>query len=168
MMMTRASILAILAVLAYAPAHAQSAAEREIAAVRTVYQAVTRAAAAGELVRRDSTVRCSPDDLGQEVKLWRDARGTIRQLTWEGGTDDHAETLRFYYDGDGRLRFVFATRGAVNGTRQEERVYYAADGRLLRRRATRLAGPGYPFGEVEPIWRPAAWLRRLCTDDRGE
>ena len=140
--------------------------EREIAAVRAVYQEITQAASTGRLMRRDSTVRCSPDDLEQEVTRWTDLSGTIRQLTWMAGSDDHAETQRFYYDGSGRLRFVFVSRGAVNGTQEEERVYYAADGRLLRRRKTRVEGPGYGFGDPQPVWHPNAWLRSLCSGGR--
>jgi YD repeat-containing protein len=134
--------------------------------VRAVYQDVTRAAAAAQLARRDSTVQCSPDDLEQEVTRWTDPAGRIRQLTWAAGSDDHAQTQRFYYDEAGRLRFIFVSRGAVNGTQQEERVYYASDGRLLRRLLTEVHGPGYPFGEAEPVWRPAEWLRRLCAGGR--
>lgn len=170
----RALILLVPAVFIWAPTqHAQAQSltgsraveEREIAAVRTVYQDVTGAAASGQLARRDSTVQC-PDDLEQEVTRWTDPSGRIRQLTWVAGTDDHSETHRFYYDGSGRLRFIFVSFGAVNGTGQEERVYYAADGRLLRRRKTRIHGPGYPFADAEPVWRPEEWLRRLCSDGR--
>jgi len=166
----RTSILLIPTLLALAPAlQAQartSESEREIAAARAVYQDVLRAASSGQLARRDSTIGCSPDDLEEEVTRWIDSAGRIRQLTWVAGSDDHAETHRFYYDGSGRLRFIFVSRGAVNGTQQEERVYYAADGRLLRRRRTLVEGPGYPFAEAQPVWRPDEWLRRLCSDGR--
>jgi hypothetical protein len=163
--------LAAVSLLGFAPAAVAQASsaryedrEQEIRAVRAVYQEVTRAAAANRLARRDSTVNCRGDDLGMEVTLMTDSAGRVRQLTWRGGTEDHAEVNRFYYDGAGRLRFIFATRGAVNGTGQEERDYYAADGRLLRRSTTRTRGPGYPFSPATPIRRPMEWLRHVCPD----
>ena len=140
--------------------------EREVAAVRAVYQEVTRAVAAGHLVRRDTTVACDESDLGQEITLWRDRAGLVRQLTWAGGTDDHAQTYRSYYDAAGRLRFVFVTRGAVNGTQQELRLYFGLTGTLLRRLEKRTAGPGYPFSEPEPVRAPSEWLRQLCSQGR--
>ncbi|HEX6749395.1 MAG TPA: hypothetical protein VF092_19020 [Longimicrobium sp.] len=145
----------------------QAAAEPEIQAVRAIYQEVMQAVAANRLARRDTTVQCDGDDWGQTVTFRTDAAGRVRLLTWEGGTDDHAETHRFYYDGAGRLRFIFATYGAVNGTLLEERVYYATNGRLLRRLRTQTHGPGYSFVPPTPIWRPAEWLRRLCSGSRG-
>lgn len=152
------------------PAPAQSSrateagTELEIRAVRVVYQQVMREIAANRLVRRDSTVHCGNDDPGLEATYRTDAAGHIRQLEWSGGSDDHAETHRFYYDAAGRLRFIFVTRGAVNGTQEEERVYYAAGGRILRRAKSQVHGPGYFFTPATPIWHPAAWLGRPCPD----
>ena len=145
---------------------ASSATEQEIGAVRAVYQEVMQAIAANRLTRLDSTVHCDGDGWALDVTVWRDRDRRVRQLTWAGGTDDHAETHRFYYDSAGRLRFVFVTRGAVNGTQEEERVWYAADRRVLRRTKRQVHGPGYPFEEVAPIWNPAAWLGNPCSDDR--
>ena len=139
--------------------------EQEIRAVRAVYQEVTQAIAANRLTRTEKTVRCHNDPWDDDVTVWTDASGRVRQLTIEGGTDDHAETLEFYYDSAGRLRFIFASRGAVNMTGEEERVYYAADRRVLRRVETLTHGPGYPFSEAAPIWRPAEWLRNPCAED---
>jgi len=163
----RASILLASTLLLWArPWHAQAqptarartTPEREIAAVDAAYRAVERAT----LVRRDSTVQCA-DALEQQVTRYVDSAGTVRRLTWETGTDDHAETHEFYYDRAGRLRFIFSSFGAVNGTGVEERVFYAPDRRRLRRRRNRIAGPGYPFASVEPVWRPNQWLRQLCS-----
>lgn len=142
-----------------------SATEQEIGAVRAVYQEVMQAIAANRLARRESTVQCDEDGWAFDVTVWRDRDGRVRQLTWEGGSDDHAETRRFYYDSAGRLRFVFATRGAVNGTGEEERVWYAADRRILRRTKRLVQGPGYPVPDVPPIWNPAEWLRNPCSGD---
>ena len=151
------------AAAAQSPRTGDAATEQEIQAVRAVYQEVTQAIAANRLTRTARTVHCHEDDLGDDVTVWTDASGHVRQLTIAGGTDDHAETLEFYYDSAGRLRFIFASRGAVNMTGEEERVYYAADRRVLRR-TRQVHGPGYFFSPAAPIWRPAEWLQGPCAE----
>jgi hypothetical protein len=54
-------------------------------------------------------------------------------------------TFRHYYDDAGRLRFVFVTGGAINGSRMEERIYLDQRGKLLRDDRKWTEGPGYPF-----------------------
>ena len=154
------------AAAAQSPRTGDAATEQEIQAVRAVYQEVVQAAAANRLTRLEKSVRCHKDDFGEDVTSWTDASGRVRRLTISGGTDDHVQTHRFYYDGAGRLRFIFVSRGAVNGTQEEERIYYAADRRVLRRAKTELHGPGYFFVEAAPIWRPAEWLQSPCAEGR--
>lgn len=165
--LTAAAMLAFSAfdAVAQSPRAASFATEQEIGAVRAVYQEVEQEISAKRLARLDSTVHCDGDGSALEVTVWRDRDGRVRQLTWEGGSDDHAETRRFYYDSAGRLRFVFVTLGAVNRTHEEERVWYASDRRILRRTKRLVHGPGYPVPDVAPIWNPAEWLRNPCSGD---
>ncbi|HEX6533575.1 MAG TPA: hypothetical protein VF041_03205 [Gemmatimonadaceae bacterium] len=101
-----------------------------------------------------------------KLTVWLDSTGRTRQFTVQGGTEDHAEAWHYYYDREGRLRFAHAVRGAVNDTRQEERVYYAEDGTEVRRITEVKAGPGYPFGPLEPITDPSRWVRQVCLRGR--
>jgi hypothetical protein len=165
--MPRITHLTLLALLALTPAaraqaQARTGQAREIEAVRVVYREVEAAITAGRYTRRDSTVSCPGDPPGMRVSWWLDSARRIRQLRWSGGSDDHSETQRSYFDRAGRLRFVLATRGAVNGTQQEERVYFAASGREVHRLLRRERGPGYPFAAVTPVRDPARWLRQVC------
>lgn len=151
------------AVHAQSPRASRSGTEAEVAAVRAVYEEVVQAAAAHRLARRDTTITCDEEDLGTDVTVMTDASGGVRLLSWKGGSDDHGETHRFYYDAAGRLRFLFVSRGAVNGTEQEERVYYAPDRRVVRHLVTLTHGPGYAFARGTPVWRPVEWVRTLCS-----
>ena len=133
-----------------------------IRVARATFQEAERAVAARRWVRRDTTVKCDDEDLGDDVSVVRDSTGTIRRLQSSGGTEDHAETHRYYYDAAGRLRFAFFTLGAVNGTQREERVYYAGDGGVVRSLVRLVRGPGYAAQAETGIPDPAAWLRGMC------
>lgn len=139
---------------------AQPSVERDVASARDVYRQVEQEIAARRLARTDSTVACGPFDA--EVTRYVDATGRVRRLTVEGGTDDHAETVDYYYDAAGRLRFAFASRGAVIGTSQEERVWYSPSGAVVRRTRRVTAGPGYPFAEIPTLGDPRGWHHVWC------
>jgi hypothetical protein len=100
----------------------RSAAARDVASARAVYTEVEQAIAAKRLAPRDTTIACDGAPFDVDVTRYTDAGGRIRMLSVEGGSDDQSQTTRYYYDAGGRLRFAFATRGAVNGTREEERA----------------------------------------------
>jgi hypothetical protein len=134
----------------------------EVATARSVYKWVEAAISARELHRRDTVITCAAGELTDSVTTYRDRAGVVRGLIWSGGTDDQAEQLRYYYDVAGRLRFALATRGAINGTQQAERVYFAESGVVLRRSVRTTHGPGYPFGEVPALQRPADVVNAFC------
>jgi hypothetical protein len=75
--------------------------------------------------------------------------------------------IAYYYDGAGHLRFAFVEQAAVNGTRRELRIYWAADSTLLYRDVRNLAGPGWAWGDVEPVWHPVEWIRSGCDEQPG-
>jgi len=139
---------------------AQPSVERDVASARDVYRQVEHEIAARRLARNDSTVACGA--LDAEVRRYLDATGRVRKLTVEGGSGDHAETVDYYYDAAGRLRFAFASRGAVNMTHQEERVWYTPAGSAARRTRRVTAGPGYPFGDLSAVPDPGEWHHVWC------
>jgi hypothetical protein len=66
-----------------------------------------------------------------ERTLYLDPDGAVRSYHTGGGSDDSAIQGTYYYDRHGRLRFVFATAGAVNGTVIEYRIYLSKSGARL-------------------------------------
>ncbi|HEU0054303.1 MAG TPA: hypothetical protein VFQ39_14045 [Longimicrobium sp.] len=146
----------LILVTACAPSGAMSK-EALVDEARSVSREVEMAVAANRLARRDTTL-CADTTPGTEVRWWTDDAGRVRRLEVEGGTDDHAEHIRYDYDGIGRLRLAFASFGAVNGTGEEETAVFSPTGELLSRERVRTAGPGYTFAEIIPLPAPAAWL----------
>jgi hypothetical protein len=134
----------------------------DIRSIRTIANGIDGAVAAGRLRQRDTSFACDGGSVRFDVTAHVDSLGVIRRIHFEGGTDDSAHELWYYYDRAGRLRFAFAKRGAVNGTQEEERAYYDPRGTVLHRDVRRLDGPGYPWEPIDPIANPKAWLRNPC------
>ncbi len=79
-----------------------------------------------------------------------DSKGVVRRYESQAGSDDSALTFRHYYDDTGRLRFVFITGGAANGTQLEHRIYFDESGNRIWEDHKYVKGPGYTWPEVWP------------------
>ena len=146
-----------LAALALAPAPALAADPPEIESARAVYQQVEQLRKAGRLrLSRDGAETeadearcgCAPYGATSACTLGRDAQGVARWFEREGGSDDSLMRERLYYDGQGRLRFIFVHMGAVNGTVQEHRIYFGEQGQRVRASFKTVSGPGYTFPQT--------------------
>ena len=92
---------------------------------------------------------CEPyEDTLRRIAI--DDKGIARSYVKEGGSDDSALKLEHYYDAAGRLRFVFITGGAVNGSELEHRIYFDEGGQRIREEQKYVKGPGYTFPEKWP------------------
>ena len=78
------------------------------------------------------------------------SRGRARFYQNEGGSEDSSLKREHYYDEAGRLRFVFITGGAVNGTELEHRIYFDETGKRIWEEQTFKKGPGYTFPAIWP------------------
>jgi hypothetical protein len=92
---------------------------------------------------------CEP---GADTKrtIATDAKGRARFYETEGGSEDSSLKMEHYYDERGRLRFVFITGGAVNGSQLEHRIYFDETGKRIWEKQTYTKGPGYTFPTVWP------------------
>jgi hypothetical protein len=148
---------------AYAPAattKAQEASEEvtkanwqqhpKIKAVRAVVQTVkTGLSHKSFKVRTREFEYCEPYEDGLRT-LAIDANGRVRYYEKQAGSDDSALKWEHYYDESGRLRFVFITGGAANGSALEHRIYFDELGTRLWEEQKYTKGPGYTFPEVWP------------------
>jgi hypothetical protein len=111
---------------------------------------------------------CTPS--GEQRTLYPDAAGTVRKYVVEPDSQDSALVIRHYYDRQRRLRFVFITGGAVNGSRLEHRIYFDDNGARIREDHTYTAGPGYTFPSIWPAeelaQNPRRAYERACPADR--
>src|SRR3954471_3332069 len=59
--------------------------------------------------------------------LYLDPKGLVRRYTWEFGGEDSSNTVDFYYDEQGRLRFALCSSGAVPSAHRSTRIWYGED-----------------------------------------
>jgi uncharacterized protein YecT (DUF1311 family) len=95
-----------------------------------------------------------PRQAGTLRELFTDGQNRVRLYVLEGGSDDSAQTLRYYYDPEGALRFLFVSANAVNGTQEEHRIYFDRAGERIHVDRRKLSGPGWAWGDPETITDP--------------
>lgn len=122
----------------------------KIKAIRAIVQSVKTG-----LSRKSFTIKkrafeyCEPyEDTARAIAT--NSKGLVRFYQNEGGSDDSALKWEYYYDEGGRLRFVFITGGAVNGSKLEHRIYFDETGKRIWEDQVYKKGPGYTFPEVWP------------------
>jgi hypothetical protein len=122
----------------------------KIKAVRAVFQTVKAGLAAKAFkVRTRRFEYCEPyEDTSRTLAV--DTGGRVRYYEKQAGSDDSALKWEHYYDEAGRLRFVFITGGAANGSELEHRIYFDEDGKRIWEEHKYTKGPGYTFPEVWP------------------
>lgn len=122
----------------------------KIRAVRSVVESVNDGLKKGALkISLRKFEYCEPyEDTFR--KMAKDAKGLIRRYEKQGGSDDSSLTWVHYYDEAARLRFVFISGGAVNGSRLEHRIYFDETGKRIWEEHKYVKGPGYTFPEVWP------------------
>jgi len=129
----------------------------EIKAIRAIYNEVEAADKKGEL--RSRSCKAS-----MEAKLFEDSAGVVRKYARSGGTEDQWQDALFYYDTAKRLRFIYLSMNAVNGTRMEIRAYYAAkDGELLYYDVKKVRGKGWPLQKLAELSDPRDDFERICA-----
>lgn len=122
----------------------------KIRAARGVFQAVKMGLNTKALtVRTRRFEYCEPDEDGSRT-IATDARGRIRYYEKQAGSEDSALKWEHYYDEAGRLRFVFITGGAVNGSELEHRIYFDEGGKRIWEEQKYTKGTGYTFPAVWP------------------
>lgn len=125
----------------------------KIAEIRALVQQNEEAIKAKRFKHEERT-DCDMEGAGKESEsVDRDASGRIRKYVHDMGSDDSAYRAELHYDEQGRLRFAFARRGAVNDSTGEFRIYFGEDGKQLWK-DVKEKGPGYTWLKDFP----GAWL----------
>ena len=117
----------------------------KIRTVRSLYRSIENDISAGRMKKNERTFQSCEGGLSEDRIVYLDAQNRVRKYVRQGGSDDSTLTFRHYYDDAGRLRFVFVTGGAINGSIMEERIYLDHHGKLIRDDRKWTTGPGYPF-----------------------
>jgi YD repeat-containing protein len=130
----------------------------DIAEIRAIYREIKRAETAGRLrnLRRD----CGSHD---KRTLYLDARGAVRSYYFAGASDDSGSQHAYYYDGSGRLRFVFMKAEAPwVGSKFERRIYLSKDGKRLWDEKKH-KGLGYTFPKTGLVNNPEQDFHEECS-----
>lgn len=122
----------------------------KIAEIRAVYSETEDALQGGELEQKTRIFDHAEPYFPTLKTIAFDKNAVARKYTEEAGSDDSAATTSFYYDSQKRLRFVFITGGAVNGSEFEHRIYFDAAQQRIWEIQKYLKGPGYTFPAVWP------------------
>jgi hypothetical protein len=122
----------------------------KIKVIRSLVQAIKTGMVKKSLTTRKRAFEyCEPGEATLRV-MATDARGRVRFYQTEGGSEDSSLKFEHYYDEAGRLRFVFITGGAVNGSELEHRIYFDEAGKRIWEEQAYKKGPGYTWPEVWP------------------
>ncbi len=96
----------------------------KIVAVRNEVEATNKAG-----YKSESKTLCKDSGIGESERTkLTDPSGKIRELVLAGGSEDSAATTHYYYDANGKLRFVFTTVNDVHGNQTEYRTYFDSAG----------------------------------------
>jgi hypothetical protein len=121
-----------------------------VKASRAVYQSVrTGLNTKAFTIRTRRFEYCEPyEDSSRTIAT--DALTRVRYYEKQAGSDDSALKWEHYYDEAGRLRFVFITGGAANGSELEHRIYFDEDGKRVWEEQKYVKGAGYTFPTIWP------------------
>lgn len=122
----------------------------KIKQVRAIVQAVNDAMTKKSLtIKRRAFEYCEPgEDTTRTIAT--DSSGHVRYYLNEAGSEDSSLKWQHYYDEAGRLRFVFITGGAVNGSKLNHRIYFDENGKRIWEEHSYTEGPGYTFPQFWP------------------
>ncbi len=120
----------------------------EVVEVRKIYEANQKAKKSWKMQSKKWGY-CQP---GEDMSrmLIADDKKVPRIYSHSGGSEDSSLTFENYYDENGKLRFVFITGGAVNGSKLEHRIYFRANGDRFWELQKYVKGPGYTFPNPWP------------------
>src|SRR5262245_27136537 len=103
----------------------------EIKHIRSIYNETEEAIKKGRFTKKPVRLECPSAGPTVQATFYDDSSGRVRKYQLSGGSDDSAVDTSYYYDKNGKLRFVFQSLRAVNGTDMETRTYFDEQGTML-------------------------------------
>jgi hypothetical protein len=117
----------------------------KIIAIREIVSATNAKLKSGELKTATRELEyCSDGGLFTRRRIAHVAKGGVPWYANYGEGQDESSDFQYYYDGSGRLRFVYAIARSTNGTRERLRVYFDESGKRVWKIDDFLRGPGCP------------------------
>ena len=125
----------------------------DIKKVRALYAQIESSVKSGKYLHQSRSFEyCQPSIT--ERTIYTDSNGTPRLYILSGGSDDHAEDSKYYYDSVGTIRFIFVSVGAVNGANEEKRIYFDERGKQIYTDKRVIHEPDLYLERVETVLKP--------------
>jgi hypothetical protein len=134
----------------------------EIKRIRSLYNEIEESVKKGRLSKKPVPMDCPSEESFIEATFYEDPSGIVRKYQLSGGSYDSEADASYYYDKAGKLRFVFQSLRAVNGTDMETRTYFYEKGNILYQDERLKKGPGWAGGFPESIQNPREHAASLC------
>jgi hypothetical protein len=137
----------------------------EIKRIRSLYNEIEETAKKGGLKKTTLPKECGvSEEEGASIQatLYETQAGLVQKYELSGGSGDSAADTGYYYDKAEKLRFVFQSLRAVNGTEMETRTYFDRKGTVLYQDERLKKGPGWAGGFPETIPDPREHFTSLC------
>lgn len=115
----------------------------EIEAVRAIVRTVNESWEKREFKTSERNLENCEDTFTQFRRLTVDSRDVVRRYEFRYTSEDEGRTDQYYYDENGRLRFVIIEASAGNGSRLRHRIYFDDKGRRLWEEHHVTGGPGH-------------------------
>ena len=122
----------------------------KIQEIRNIYNQIESRITNNTLVKSEKSLESEEPSVPTSKIIYVDNLGTVRKYVESAGSDDSALTSNYYYDHAGRLRFVFITGGAVNGSQLEHRIYFDTRGKRIWEIQQYLTDIHYTFPSIWP------------------
>ncbi|NJO17630.1 MAG: hypothetical protein HC877_18405 [Thioploca sp.] len=122
----------------------------KIQEIRNIYNQIESRITNNTLVKSEKSLASEEPAVPTSKTIYVDNLGTVRKYIEAAGSEDSALTSNYYYDHAGRLRFVFITGGAVNGSQLEHRIYFDTRGKRIWEIQKYLTDIHYTFPSIWP------------------
>lgn len=117
----------------------------KIIAIRKIVSATNAELKSGAFKTSERKLEyCDDGGLFTRRRIAHDLRGGIPWYANYGEGQDASWDFQYYYDGSGRLRFVYAIARSTNGTRERLRIYFDETGKRVWKTDDLLKGTGCP------------------------
>lgn len=114
--------------------------------IKLIADAVDSLIGAGQLTKKGKSSQKS-ETTGTAAEIYSNPNGLIFKYFTTVSDDDTMIQTNFYYNEDEKLKYVFITGSAANGSELEHEIYFSDEGERISELHRLTVGPGYNWPE---------------------
>lgn len=115
----------------------------KIKEIRGIYNVIQNSITTNEFKSETKEIKLETPKF-KAITKFSDSNNIIRKYIKQGGSEDSAHSVSYYFSTSKKLRFVLLSVRATNGTNLEYRLYYDEQGNKIWENKSLIKGPGYP------------------------